>query len=63
MSAVLNIVCWKGERFWLGKLVNHPEIMSQGETLEELEENLRDAYREMLLDDVPPDYQVLDIAL
>ena len=63
MNATLNVVCWKGEKFWLGKLVNHPEIMSQGETLEELEENLRDAYREMLLDDVPPDYQVLDIAL
>jgi predicted RNase H-like HicB family nuclease len=37
--------------------------MSQGETLEELEENLRDAWREMLLDDVPPDYQIRDIAL
>ncbi len=63
MNATLNIVCWKSEKFWLGKVVNHPEIMSQGETLEELEENLRDAYREMLLDDVPPDYQVMDIAL
>ena len=63
MNATLNIVCWKGEKFWLGKLVNHPEIMSQGETLEELEENLRDAYREILLDDVPPGHQVLDIAL
>ncbi|WHZ19782.1 MAG: hypothetical protein OJF55_001931 [Rhodanobacteraceae bacterium] len=63
MNVTLNIVCWKGEKFWLGKLVNHPEIMSQGETLEELEENLKDAYREILLDDVPPDYRVLDIAL
>lgn len=54
MAAMLNMVYWRGEHFWLGKLVDHPEIMSQGETLEELEENLRDAYREMLLDDVPP---------
>jgi len=23
--------------FWLGKLLEHPEIMMQGETLEELE--------------------------
>ncbi len=51
MRATLNIVCWRGERFWLGKLVDHPEIMSQGETLEELEENLRDAWQEMLLCD------------
>lgn len=63
MNATLNMVYWRGEHFWLGKLVDHPEIMSQGETLEQLEENLRDAWREMLLDDVPPDYQIRDIAL
>ena len=37
------MVYWKSERFWLGKLLEHPEIMTQGETLEELEENLKDA--------------------
>jgi predicted RNase H-like HicB family nuclease len=63
MNVTLNMVYWRGEQFWLGKLVDHPDIMSQGETLEELEENLRDAWREMLLDDVPPDYQIRDIAL
>ena len=63
MNATLNMVYWRGEHFWLGKLVDHPDIMSQGETLEELEENLRDAWREMLLDDVPPGYQIRDIAL
>jgi len=44
------MVYWKSERFWLGKLLEHPGIMTQGETLEELEENLRDAYRLMFLD-------------
>lgn len=63
MKTRLNMVYWHSEKFWLGKLVDHPEIMTQGETLEELEENLRDAYRELLLDDVPADYQVRDIAL
>jgi predicted RNase H-like HicB family nuclease len=29
--------------------------MTQGETIEELEENLRDAYRLLILDDVPAD--------
>jgi predicted RNase H-like HicB family nuclease len=62
MNVTLNMVYWRGEQFWLGKLVGHPEIMSQGETLEELEENLRDAWREMF-EDVPPDYQIRDIAL
>jgi predicted RNase H-like HicB family nuclease len=63
MEPQLKIVYWKGEQFWLGKFIDHPEIMSQGETLPELEENLRDAYRELLLDDVPADFHVKDIAL
>ena len=63
MQSQLRMVYWKGEHYWLGKLVDHPEIMSQGETVEELEENLRDAYRELLFDDVPARYHVKDIAL
>ena len=63
MDSQLKIVYWKGEQHWLGKFIDHPEIMSQGKTLSELEENLRDAYRELLLEDVPPEFQVKDIAL
>jgi predicted RNase H-like HicB family nuclease len=63
MDSQLKIVYWKGEQHWLGKFIDHPEIMSQGETLSELEENLRDAYRELLLEDVPPEFQIKDIAL
>jgi len=48
----MTMIYWKGEKFWLGKLKEHPEIMTQGETLEELEENLRDAYRMMVMEDV-----------
>lgn len=63
MNANLKMIYWKGERFWLGKLVDHPEIMTQGETIGELEENLRDAYRELLLEDVPERYEIKDIAI
>ena len=63
MQHRLTIVYWKSERFWLGKLLEHPEIMTQGETLEELEENLKDAYREVVLEDVPEHYEMKEIAL
>jgi predicted RNase H-like HicB family nuclease len=59
----LTMVYWKGQRFWLGKILEHPEIMSQGETVAELEENLKDAYRLLVLDDVPADAQVKELAL
>jgi len=46
-----TMVFWKSDQFWLGKLLEHPEIMTQGETLEELEENLKDAYLLMATND------------
>jgi predicted RNase H-like HicB family nuclease len=63
MHTKIKMVYWKGEKFWLGKVLEHPEIMSQGETLEELEENLKDAYKLMLMDDVPSDYQLKEISV
>ena len=63
MDRRLTMVYWKGEHFWLGKLLERPEIMTQGETLEELEENLRDAYLSLAMDDVPENYQTKEIAL
>ena len=53
METKLQMIYWKGDKFWVGKLLEHPEIMTQGETLEELEENMRDAYMLMALEDVP----------
>jgi predicted RNase H-like HicB family nuclease len=63
MDKKLTMVYWKGERFWLGKLLEHPEIMTQGETLEELEANLKDAYFLMVMDDVPESYEMKEISL
>ena len=63
MHTKIKMVYWKGEKFLLGKILEHPEIMSQGETLEELEENLKDAYKLMLMYDVPLDYQLKEISV
>jgi len=59
----IKMVYWKGEKYWLGKILEHPEIMSQGETIEELEDNLKDAYKLMLMDDVPSNYQLKEISV
>jgi hypothetical protein len=55
----------RGQRktFVVGKLLEHPEIMTQGRTLKELEENIKDAYRLMAMDDVPEEYKVKEIAI
>ena len=59
----MTMVYWKGEKFWLGKLKEHPEIMTQGRTLKELEENIRDAYCMMVMDDVPVQHREKAIAV
>lgn len=63
MKTKMTMIYWKGEKFLLGKLLEHPEIMTQGETLEELEENIKDAYFLMAMDDVPKEYQTKEIVL
>ncbi len=59
----MTMVYWKSEAFWLGKLLEHPEIMTQGETIEELEDNIKDAYLLMAMDDVPGEYQIKEILI
>lgn len=63
MNTRMNMIYWKSDKFWLGKLLEHPEIMSQGETLEELENNVREAYLLMAMDDVPENYQTKEIVV
>jgi len=63
MATTMTMLYWKGERFWLGKLLEHPEIMTQGETLEELEANLKEAYLLMAMEDVPEGFRMKAIAI
>ena len=59
----MTLVYWKNKKFWLGKLLEHPEIMTQGRTLEELEKNIREAFLLMALDEVPEQYQIREVAM
>ena len=38
---------WKDDGWYIGRLKEMPSVMSQGETLEELQEMIRDAYQLM----------------
>jgi len=59
----MTMVYWKSKKFWLGKLIERPEIMTQGRTLKELERNIREAFMLMALDDVPANYQVREVTI
>lgn len=59
----MTMIYWKSKKFWLGKILEHPEIMTQGRTLEELEKNIREAYKLMALDEVPDDYRIRKVSI
>ena len=48
MSLRLQLEYWKDGEWFVGRLPQVPGVFSQGAALEELEENVRDAYRMML---------------
>ncbi|MGB9775475.1 MAG: type II toxin-antitoxin system HicB family antitoxin [Anaerolineae bacterium] len=51
--STIKYVCWREEDMWLGYLEEFPDYWTQGETIEELEENLRDIYRELVGGRIP----------
>lgn len=63
MNTKKTMIYWKGEKFWLGKLVEHPQIMTQGSSLKELEENIKEAYLLMIMDDVPENHEIKEVTI
>jgi predicted RNase H-like HicB family nuclease len=53
MAKSFTLEYWLEDNWYIGRLQEIPGVFSQGETLEELEENVRDAYMMMLEEDTP----------
>ena len=52
-TKAIKYVHWQEGEMWLGYLEEYPDYWTQGETIEELEENLRDLYRDLTDGDIP----------
>jgi predicted RNase H-like HicB family nuclease len=48
MSQTFVLEYWQDKDWYVGRLKGVPGVFSQGSTLAELEENIRDAYRLMI---------------
>lgn len=46
-------IYWQDDGMWLGYLEEYPDYMTQGESMEELEDNLRDIYKELGSGNIP----------
>ncbi len=49
----LNFTYYQEENLWIGWLEEFPDYRTQGETLEELKENLKDLYEELTSGRIP----------
>ena len=49
----LRYIYWQDQNFWLGYLEEYPDYLTQGESLEDLKEHLRDLYREFSNREIP----------
>jgi predicted RNase H-like HicB family nuclease len=57
---------WRDGKWYVGKLQEVPGVFSQGRTLAELTDNVRDAYREMMAEedmDAHADTQTTEIGV
>jgi len=51
METKFTLEYWIDDDWYVGKLKEVPGVFSQGETLEQLEENIKEVYRLMMSDE------------
>jgi predicted RNase H-like HicB family nuclease len=61
--ATTRYIYWQDGDMWLGYLEEFPDYMSQGKTLEELWENLKDLYADLTSGQIPGIRRVAELPL
>jgi len=56
-------VQWQQGCTWIGYFVEFPDYLTQGETLPELEENLRDLYKDLTSGEIPGLRRIAELAV
>jgi hypothetical protein len=63
MNSTARYVRWQDGDMWLGYFEQSPDYVTQGESLSELEENLRDLYRDLSGGEIPGVRSVAELAV
>ncbi|HUT10843.1 MAG TPA: hypothetical protein VMY42_10125 [Thermoguttaceae bacterium] len=59
----VKIVYWQAEDFWIGYLQDYPDYMTQGDTLEDLKDHLKDLYEDITEGEIPGIRKVDDLVV
>ena len=49
----IEYIYWNDGKFWVGYLEEYPDYQTQGLSLDELQENLRDLYADLSSGEIP----------
>ncbi len=60
---VIKIVVWEEDGTWLGYLQDFPDYWTQGETLDNLKEHLKDLYQDITGGSIPSIRRVDELVL
>lgn len=58
-----RFVYWQEDEMWIGYLEEYPDYMTQGATLDELKDNLRDLYKEFKDGTIPNVRKVAELEI
>jgi hypothetical protein len=56
-------VYWQDHEFWLGYLEEFPDYLTQGNSLADLQEHLRDLYRDVVSGEIPAVRRVAELEI
>lgn len=59
----LKITYWQDGKYWLGYINDYPEYVTQGLSLDELIENLKDIYNDITNDLIPGKRKTIEVEL
>ncbi len=59
----IRYIYWQDEEMWLGYLEEYPDYMTQGQTVDELQENLKDLYEELTSGRIPGVRRVAELEI
>ena len=58
-----RFIYWKEDEMWLGHLEDYPDYITQGESLEELQENLKDIFDDLTGGHIPGVRKVAELQI
>jgi len=58
---IVKIVVWQDSDMWIGYLQGYPDYWTQGETLDELREHLKDLYADLAGQLIPGTRHIEDL--